>query len=1349
MNMNFRRVATRSRSGRRLARAAGKSARVLTLALASLLLAAPCQAAALLVDDFEGRGDPQPWRAWATDGAGTAGAVSISAGQASAGALRLDYSFQCLVANSSCGQLAMAIRGFAESIGPQAALTFDTRSTTAARLDVRVIDGSGQTLQYAVRRPPQAYDPAVWFPVALDLAAPAAHWGGSNSGRIEGGVRSLRFVVTTRSGQAESGHVDIDSVQLLDAMPQALAPGFVGGELRVDDFEDRPVVEPWTVWHTGGSGTDASLASVAGAGSARGMALGYAFDCAVAGSSCGQYAMAVRGFETTLPGAAALRFATRSPNSAELQLRVIDGSGQTLQYASTRPPEGYDPTVWYDSVIDLAKPQSWWGGAASGRIEQGIGSLRLLASTRSGAATTGAVELDDLVLLEALPVPDGPAVVDGVLTIDDFEDRPVASPWTVWSSNGGGAVDVQAGFESSRAMHLDYAFDCTVAGSSCGQLAMAVLGQSSPLEPLPALAFMTRSPVAAMLSLRIVDGSGQTLQYPLARPPEGYDPAVWYRAVADLAQPRAFWGGAASGSIEQGIKSIRLLVETRSGRAEAGRVEVDDVVMLASVPQPEAPTAVDGRLLIDDFEDREVVVPWSLWVSGGTGTAADLVTAAGFESQRAMRFDYSFGCLQAAADCGEFASATLALPVALEPRAALGFMTRSPSYVRLRLRVVDDSGQTLQYRLQRPLAGYGDGVWYPAVADLASPEGYWGGSGSGRIEGTIRKLVVLASSLAGEAVSGSVDVDDVVLLDALPDDVIGLDGASLTVDGFDGRASTGPWQFFAGDALSHGQLRSVADGRGGEAMALDFDLACNGADCGSYVLAQLDLPQPVEAGQAMSFRVRSPGNVTLALRLVDATGETLQYPVTRSLEGADESRWYQALALLDAPDSAWGGDGDGVLDGPIEAIAVVARNAFDDAAGGEVLLDDFTLLAGRDTAYVLDPGAATIEPDAADAVLGRRFGAVHHPGVSEAPLDVAQAAGLGAMRVDLYWSRVEHDGVLDFSEFDAIVGAIRARGLDLLLILDYGHADHDVRSAEGIAAFARYAAAAAARYASEHVAFEIWNEPNHPLYWGGAPDAGQYAALAGAALDAIRSAAPDAVVGTGGLSYFDFPYLKAMLEAGAADLADAVGLHAYEKPEGLAEKWVMAERLIRDKTDLPLPIWLTEWGYSIGTMDLGGDAADPAFLARQAVLTSRSLLTHWALGAEVSMVYKLKRQGTEADSMEDNFALFERDLAEKPSATALRIFNQLAADKINLGLLADVPPGLHVMVLAGEQERVYAAWQSGEGRSSSLSLPVAGLLGVMDHLGNAWMPAASTFDAGRVSLQLDEQGGPLFIRYAP
>ncbi len=1306
----------------------------------------------LQIDTFDDRAQVKPWSLWHTAGVGTVATLALGSGFESVAGLQLGYGFDCRVVGSACGELAQASLGFSTALPVGAALRFRTRSPVAAQVAVRLIDLTGQTLQYTVKRAPEGYDPLVWFEAVIDLASPAGYWGGAGSGRVEQGIRKLQLLVTTQSGAPETGAVEVDGIELLDVLPAPSAPGFVDGVLPIDDFENRPVVSPWGLWHTGGSGTAASLAPAAGASSLRSLRLDYAFSCLVGDSACGQYAMGILNLSTPLPDARALRFLSRSPASAQIDVRVVDGSGQTLQYRAARAPAGFDQANWYEVLVDLERPAQAWGGAASGRIVDGIRSLRVLVSTRTGQAESGSAWFDDFALLAAMPTLERPAFSGGELVIDDFEGRPAIAPWSGWHTAGsgtGGGISLGAGEGSPAGMRFDYAFACLVSESSCGQFVQATLKPAVALPAGAALRLRTRSDVGSMLTVRLVDSSGQTLQFATRRAPEGYEPGRWYEVLVDLAAPDAFWGGAASGKLSGDIVSVQFLVSTRTGEAESGSLWIDDLTLLESMPAPVTLAFSNGRLLIDDFEDRTVLAPWTLWATAGQGTAVSMAPSAGFESARAMRIDYDFSCLVVGKDCGELGLVTRALTSDVSGAAALRFMVRLPLEAKLQARVVDASGQTLQFPVTRPLFAFDPGAWFAAELDLSRPEGGWGGSGTGVLTGGIRKIQLVVSSVAGSPVSGAVEIDDVALLQSYTSPVIGLDPSGRAViDVLEGRSVVGPWVPLGGNGLSSADLSLVPDGMGGQAIAMDYQFACDAGVCGNYAVARMNLPTPVEAGEGLTLRLRSEGNVTLALQLRDATGETLQYPVSRSLEGARESRWYRVMASLDRPEASWGGDGNGVLDGPLTAVSIVARNAFGEAAAGRLEIDDVVSVAGTTTDYSLDHAAATLAPDPEDIAAGSRFGAAHHPGASSRPLDVAAATGFGALRIDLFWSRIESDGSFDFSAYDAVVADILGRGLDAVLILDYGHPAHDVRAPAGVSAFARYAAEAARRYAGPRVRFEVWNEPNHPSFWGSEPDAGEYAALASAALDAIRAAAPDAMVSTGGLSYFDFPYLARMLRLGAADAADAIAVHAYELPEALSEKWVQADRLIRDVLGEGRPIWITEWGYSIGMDDGDALGADPAFQDRQAMLVARSILSHWALGADLSVAYKLAQAGDDPAAVEDNFGLFDRLLGEKPASAAARTVLGLANGMLNLGLLADTPPGLHVMVLADEREVVYAIWHSDADHTSRVRLPLAGLVSLGDPLGATWMPTVTANSGGLMSLDLDEATGPVFIRYA-
>ena len=122
--------------------------------------------------------------------------------------------------------------------------------------------------------------------------------------------------------------------------------------------------------------------------------------------------------------------------------------------------------------------------------------------------------------------------------------------------------------------------------------------------------------------------------------------------------------------------------------------------------------------------------------------------------------------------------------------------------------------------------------------------------------------------------------------------------------------------------------------------------------------------------------------------------------------------------------------------------------------------------------------------------------------------------------------------------------------------------------------------------------------------------------------------------------------------------------------------------------------------------------------------------------------------GDDPLAVEDSFGLYDRRLGDKPAAVAARTVLSLVNGKLNLGLLADTPPGLHVLVLADETETVYVVWHSDPDHVSRVDLPIAGLVSLGDFLGATWLPTVAAGSGGLVAIDLDEATGPLFVRYA-
>jgi GH35 family endo-1,4-beta-xylanase len=181
------------------------------------------------------------------------------------------------------------------------------------------------------------------------------------------------------------------------------------------------------------------------------------------------------------------------------------------------------------------------------------------------------------------------------------------------------------------------------------------------------------------------------------------------------------------------------------------------------------------------------------------------------------------------------------------------------------------------------------------------------------------------------------------------------------------------------------------------------------------------------------------------------------------------------------------------------------------------------------TPWYNDPrfGLANVLPDGA-AVPGQARSA------TVGWMTRARASGAGGNRWELRWDRIEPaPGRYDWSEVDAVVAANEAAGLPLLAILigtPAWAADGRASSVpsgldappimpDGTAGernvWGRFVHAVAKRYRGRIAAYEVWNEPNRPDFWGGTPE--QYYRLLSAGMAAIRHADPNARVVLGGL----------------------------------------------------------------------------------------------------------------------------------------------------------------------------------------------------------------------------------------
>src|SRR5919201_4757781 len=119
-------------------------------------------------------------------------------------------------------------------------------------------------------------------------------------------------------------------------------------------------------------------------------------------------------------------------------------------------------------------------------------------------------------------------------------------------------------------------------------------------------------------------------------------------------------------------------------------------------------------------------------------------------------------------------------------------------------------------------------------------------------------------------------------------------------------------------------------------------------------------------------------------------------------------------------------------------------------------------------------------------------------------------------------------------------------------------------------------------------AWQIWNEPNFPSFWGGAPDPAGYAQMLIAVAPTIRAADPHAEIVSAGMpdslvrtAIRLVPYVTALYADGVKGTFDDMGLHIYNNTPDLAVGLVEQVRSIMSANgDSAVPIWVTEWGWA-------------------------------------------------------------------------------------------------------------------------------------------------------------------------
>src|SRR3954454_7618602 len=258
------------------------------------------------------------------------------------------------------------------------------------------------------------------------------------------------------------------------------------------------------------------------------------------------------------------------------------------------------------------------------------------------------------------------------------------------------------------------------------------------------------------------------------------------------------------------------------------------------------------------------------------------------------------------------------------------------------------------------------------------------------------------------------------------------------------------------------------------------------------------------------------------------------------------------------------------------------------------------------------PAARAAEPGVVLTTLGNVPETVAH----------VQAVRARHVRMFLSWRGMEpQPGSLspDLALYDELVDRLRAVGIGTYFVVQQTPTWATPGGAPDAppppALYADFLRRLAAHFRGRVLAYEVWNEPDFPVFWQGGASPAAYAALLRVAYTAAKAGDPNAKVGIGGLVGNDYSYLSALYDQGARGSFDFVGVHTdtdclRDDPRGairavdgrIARGSFTGYREVRqtmlDHGD-DKPIWITELGWSTTTDRCPVNRAIPAGVSPQ------------------------------------------------------------------------------------------------------------------------------------------------------
>ncbi|MFC1708986.1 cellulase family glycosylhydrolase [Candidatus Omnitrophota bacterium] len=213
----------------------------------------------------------------------------------------------------------------------------------------------------------------------------------------------------------------------------------------------------------------------------------------------------------------------------------------------------------------------------------------------------------------------------------------------------------------------------------------------------------------------------------------------------------------------------------------------------------------------------------------------------------------------------------------------------------------------------------------------------------------------------------------------------------------------------------------------------------------------------------------------------------------------------------------------------------------------------------------------------------------------EEAVKLLNEAGISFVRMDFLWEDVESKkGKFNFQKYDFIVDLLSKKSIRALGILDYStfwSADAWNNPPKNLDDFAAYVFEIVSRYKHRIKYWEIWNEPDSPIYWQPQDDMKTYTELLKKSYEAAKKADPTCKVVLGGMTSEGYYAIKSVYANGGKDYFDLINIHPFVDPlnpneiKKIYTIYNNLERLKAQYNDKDKKIWFTE----IGCPGVGAD----------------------------------------------------------------------------------------------------------------------------------------------------------------